>query len=125
MKYIIFVLALLGTLTGFSQTKKSKSMLQHVVMFKFKDDAKPEQIEAVIKAFANLKNEIKEIKAFEWGLNNSPEGLNQGFTHCFFLSFDNEKDRDTYLPHPKHKEFGNLLKPILDKVLVVDYWSKK
>ena len=69
-------------------------------------------------------NDIKEIKDFEWGTNNSPENLNAGLTHCFFLSFNSEKDRDVYLPHPAHKAFGAILKPYLDKVIVVDYWVK-
>ncbi len=50
--------------------------------------------------------------------------MDQGFTHCFFLTFKNEADRDAYLPHPAHKEFGALLGPVLDKVLVIDYWTK-
>jgi hypothetical protein len=58
-------------------------------------------------------------------MNNSPEHLNQGFTHCFFLTFKSEKDREVYLPHPAHKEFGRVLGPHLDKVLVIDYWTSK
>ena len=65
-----------------------------------------------------------EIKGYEWGLNNSPEGLEKGFTHCFFLSFESEEDRATYLPHPDHKAFGAVLRPHLDDVLVLDYWTK-
>ena len=71
----------------------------------------------------DLKNKISEIVSIEWGKNNSPEGLNQGFTHCFFVTFKDEADRDTYLPHPDHQAFVKLLKPFLDKVLVVDYWT--
>ena len=98
--------------------------MQHVVLFKFKDDAKPEDVKKIEVAFNALKSQIKEIKALEWGLNNSPENLNQGFTHCFLVSFASEKDREIYLPHPKHKEFVALLGPVLDKVLVIDYWKK-
>jgi hypothetical protein len=29
------------------------------------------------------------------------------------------------LPHPAHQAFVEVLKPHLDKVLVLDYWSKK
>jgi len=72
-----------------------------------------------------LPSQIKEIKDFEWGKNNSPEGLNQGFTHCFFVTFASEKDREVYLPHPAHKAFIDVLKPHLDKVLVIDYWAGK
>lgn len=112
------------SLSATSQTQKTQKMLKHVVLFKFKDDAKPEDIKKIEEAFKALQSQIKEIKAFEWGLNNSPENLNQGFTHCFVASFASEKDRDTYLPHPKHKEFVALLGPVLEKALVVDYWQK-
>ncbi len=103
----------------------SEPMLRHVVLFKFKDSATPEQIKEVEDSFRALPSKIKEIKSLEWGLNNSPEGLNDGFTHAFFLTFDSEEDRAVYLPHPDHKAFGEVLGPHLDKVLVVDYLTKE
>ncbi|ODS80334.1 MAG: hypothetical protein ABS46_14555 [Cytophagaceae bacterium SCN 52-12] len=102
-----------------------QKMLRHVVLFKFKDSSSVEDVRSVEAAFRNLQNEIPEIKAFEWGTNNSPEGLDDGFTHVFFVSFTSEEDRAVYLPHPKHKEFVEILKPHLDKALVVDYWAEK
>jgi hypothetical protein len=107
-----------------SATNKETKMLRHVVLFKFKDDAVPGQVKEVEKTFLALPSAIKEIKDFEWGTNNSPENLNEGLTHCFFLSFNSEKDRDVYLAHPAHKAFGAILKPFLDKVVVLDYWVK-
>ena len=97
--------------------------LRHVVLFKFKDGSSAADIKKVEEAFARLPEQISEIEAFEWGLNNSPEGLNDDFTHCFFLTFASEKARDAYLPHPAHKAFGEVLNPHLDKVLVFDYWA--
>ncbi len=99
-------------------------VLRHVVLFKFKDTATPEQVKSVEDAFRNLPKEIDVIQDFEWGTNVSPEGHDQGFTHCFFLTFKTEADRDAYLPHPAHKAFGKALGPYLDKVCVVDYWTK-
>jgi len=96
--------------------------LRHVVLFKFKEDASAADIKKVEVAFAALPSKIKEIKDYEWGLNNSPEGLEKGFTHCFFLTFDGEEERAVYLPHPAHKAFGEVLNPFLDDVLVFDYW---
>lgn len=102
------------------------STLRHMVFFKFKDSASPNDIKKVHETFTALPNSISVIKDFEWGLNNSPENLHQGLTHCYMLSFESETDRDNiYLPHPKHQEFGKKLKPILDKVVVVDYWTNK
>jgi hypothetical protein len=105
--------------------EKTGKMLRHVVLFKFKDESAAADIKKVEDAFRALPSKIREIKGFEWGRNNSPENLNEGFTHAFFVSFQNEKDRDVYLPHTAHKEFVNILTPHLDKVLVIDYWTEK
>lgn len=104
--------------------KEPAKVLRHVVMFKFKDTATPADIKKVEEAFCALPGKIPGIHGFEWGTDISPEKLAQGFTHCFFLTFLSEADRDAYLPHPAHKEFGQILGPYLDKVIVVDYWAK-
>lgn len=105
-------------------TMENDSVLRHVVLFKFKDGTSETDIAKVQDAFSALPTKIPEIAGYEWGLNNSPEGLEKGFTHCFFLTFKSEEDRATYLPHPDHKAFGEVLGPHLDDVLVIDYWTK-
>lgn len=102
----------------------SKQQLRHVVMFKFKESSTAADIQTVENAFAALPSKISVISDFEWGTNNSPEGLDKGFTHVFFVSFDSEADREIYLPHPAHKAFVEVLKPHLEDVMVMDYWSK-
>ena len=64
------------------------------------------------------------MHGFEWGTDVSVEGKQEEFTHCFFVTFKSEADRDAYLPHPAHTAFGATLRPHLDKVLVVDYWAQ-
>ena len=128
MNKIVLMVGILA-FTSFQLTAQYKSankkLLRHIVLFSFKEGSTDAQIKAVTDAFAALPKKIKQIKTFEWGVNNSSESLNEGFTHCFFVTFASEKDRAVYLPHPDHLAFGNILRPILDKVLVVDYWSKK
>lgn len=104
---------------------KTDSLLRHVVLFKFKEGTTKSQIQEVEDAFSALPSKIEQIKGYEWGLNNSPEGLEKGFTHAFFLTFDSEEDRAIYLPHPDHKAFGAVLTPYLDDVLVIDYWTNQ
>jgi hypothetical protein len=104
--------------------KVNDSVLRHIVLFKFKEGTTAADIKKVEDAFSALPSKIPQIMAYEWGLNNSPEGLEKGFTHCFFLTFNSEDDRAIYLPHPDHKAFGQVLSPFLDDVLVVDYWTK-
>ena len=103
---------------------QNQKVLRHVVLFKFKETATPANIKMVEDAFSKLPSQIKLIKGYEWGINNSPEKLNDGLTHCFTVTFATEKDRDDYLVFPAHKEFVKVLGPYLEKALVVDYWTK-
>jgi hypothetical protein len=123
MNKILLLLCLL-VVTRLAYVQQNAALLRHVVLFSFKEGSTPQQIKTVTDAFAQLPKKITTIKAFEWGTNSSPENLAQGFTHCFFVSFASEKDRDAYLPHPEHTAFVNVIRPILDKVLVIDYWQQ-
>ena len=97
--------------------------VRHVVAFRYKSDASPEKIRQITEAFAALKGQIPGILAFEHGVNNSPEKLDQGFTHVYQLTFTNAAARDVYLVHPAHKAFGTLLggSGVFDAAFVVDY----
>jgi hypothetical protein len=108
-----------------SVATEPQRLLRHVVLVKFKDGSTPEQIRALETAFAGLKMQLPElIRDFEFGVNNSPEALSEGLTHCFLLSFASEKDRDAYLIHPIHKAFvEQYAKKDVDKAVVVDYWN--
>ena len=100
-----------------------EKLLRHVVLFRFKEDAKAKDIKAVEEAFAALPGKIGAIHDFEWGTDVSEENLADGFTHCFVVTFKSEADRAKYLPHPAHKAFAELSGPVLDKPFVVDYWT--
>lgn len=98
--------------------------IRHVVLLQFIEDADPDLIPEIEQAFVALKDKIDFIEDLEWGLNDSPEEKNDGFTHCFFLSFKSMEDLKKYGPHPAHQAFVALLKPQLKKVLVFDYKIK-
>ncbi len=104
--------------------QQDKKELRHVVMFGWKAGADSAAINRVVMAFKALPGKIKTIKRFEWGVNNSPENLNQGLTYCFLVTFASEKDRNDYLVNPDHKAFTQLLPDILEKVTVFDYWAQ-
>ena len=122
MKKLLFIL----TLSFFSfhqlQAQTTKKELKHVVLFTFKASSSKASVDSVVKAFNHLYGTVPQVKNMEWGLNMSPEHLDQGFTHCFSLTFSNEKDLADYQLHPAHKAFQTILKPHMDKVFVVDYF---
>lgn len=123
MKSILFVaFAFLFTMTSLASAEYGS--YRHVVFFKFKDSAKPEEVKGIEDAFIELAKKIDTVKAFEWGTNVSPEGLNDGFTHCFFVTFADKAGLEVYLPHAAHQEFVSKLKPLLDKACVLDYVAK-
>ncbi len=101
------------------------SVLRHVVLFKFKPGTSPEDIAKVEKAFAELPKKLGQIADFEWGTDVGVENLSKGFTHCFFVTFRDEKGRDEYLPAEAHQEFVALVKPLVDDVLVIDYRPRR
>ena len=100
------------------------SVLRHVVLFSFKAGASVDQVDSVVAGFGTLKDAIPGIESYEWGTNVSPEGLNDGFTHCFTLSFATAAARDGYLVHPAHRDFVATLGVCLERSLVVDYWTE-
>jgi Stress responsive A/B Barrel Domain len=108
-----------------AHAQQEKKELRHVVMFGWKSGTDSAAINRVVKAFKALPGKIKTIKRFEWGVNNSPENLNEGLTHCFLVTFASEKDRNDYLVNPDHKAFTQLLPGIMEKVVVVDFWAQR
>ncbi len=107
-----------------SQMEEPQKLLRHVVLFQFTDSATEEIVTQIEQAFAALPEKIPAIHSFEWGVNNSPEGLDKGLTHCFLVTFLSEQDRETYLPHPDHQAFVKLVGPYVKDVTVVDYWAQ-
>ena len=98
-------------------------IVRHVLIGRFSQEMTAEIFEEFIHAFRGLSKKIGGILSFEYGTNNSPEGLNQGMTHVITLTFINAEARDAYLTHPDHALFVNWLGGlgILETLMVVDY----
>jgi hypothetical protein len=119
-KLLLLSLLVCTSFVVFAQ--KEKTQLRHVVLFTFKASSSKEDVAKVTRTFNDLYGKVPEVKNMEWGLNMSPEHLDQGFTHCFVLTFSSEKDLASYQVHPAHKAFQEVLKPHMDRVFVVDYF---
>ena len=95
--------------------------VKHIAFFKFKSDRTPDQITEVWRIMESLPERIPGILDLSWGVNTSPEGLSQGFTHSFVMLFESVEARDAYLPHPVHQEAVQLVIPHLESVIVCDH----
>ena len=119
MKKLLLFALTITMLTA--STFADEAKFRHAVFFKFKEDATEAQVKVIETAFIALAGKIDTITDFEWGTSESIEGLNDEFTHCFFVTFKDKAGLEAYIPHPDHKKFVELSKPSLDKVFVFDY----
>ncbi len=104
---------------------EESKLLRHVVLFKFKDSASEADVKKVVDAFRELPSKIPAVAEFEFGTNKQSRGAGDGLTHCFLITFKSEKDRETYFHILLTLLSFEVLKPHLDKAVVVDYWAGK
>ncbi len=113
-----------ATYTETVEVKMPAQVLRHVVLIQFKEGTRAEDIRRVENAFSALASKIDAIHDYEWGTDVSVEKRNQGFTHCFVITFLNEANRDAYQAHPAHQALVEMAQSYVDEILVVDFWAK-
>lgn len=97
------------------------TQIQHMVLLKFKPEVTSGQIAELFQQLSELQQLIPGITYYAGGSYSSHEGLNQGYTHGFLMTFESAGARDVYLPHPEHERVKNALLPCLDGVLAFDF----
>lgn len=95
--------------------------IQHLVLFKIKPEVTTPEITELFRLLAELQHLIPGITYFAGGQYSSWEGLNQGYTHGFVMTFESVTARDSYLSHPQHERVKAALKPCVDSVIAFDF----
>jgi hypothetical protein len=95
--------------------------IQHLVLFKIKRSVTTEKITELFSQLAQLQQLIPGITYFAGGPYSSPEGLNQGYTHGFLMTFESAEARNAYLPHPEHERVKDALLACIDGALAFDF----
>ena len=96
-------------------------MTRHYGMFQFKEGVTQSEIENCFATMQGMVGQIPGLLEMEHGPYDSTEGLNDGYTHCFIMTFDSPESREAYLPHPIHEEVKELVVPKLERVVVFDF----
>ncbi|MGL6363746.1 Dabb family protein [Aeromonas veronii] len=96
-------------------------MIRHILLIAFKPGTQPARIDAVRTAFLAIPHQVSGVTAVEWGRNDSPEGRDDGFTHSVLMTFADEAARQRYLPHPDHDALKAIFRPVLERIIVLDY----
>jgi hypothetical protein len=96
-------------------------MIRHYGVFQFKPEITPEQIDECFREMMGMVGQIPGLLSMEHGPYQSSEGLNDGYTHGFLMTFDNAQSRDAYLPHPEHERVRQIVAPRLERLVVFDF----
>src|SRR5262245_61983004 len=88
--------------------------VQHMVVVRFKGNVGATQIEEMMDELRQFWNSTPGITYHAAGEYASPEGLNQGYTHGFLVTFASPADRDAYLRNPEHDRLVARILPTLD-----------
>ncbi len=99
----------------------SMSPVKHLGVFQFNPDVSENEIQSCLTALRGMVGQIDGLQEVLCGPYDSPEGLNDGFTHGFVMTFDCAASRDAYLPHPNHEVVKDQILPRLERVIVFDF----
>ncbi|MCC9621221.1 Dabb family protein [Thalassospira sp. MA62] len=87
-------------------------MIRHVVMIQIDGTADPAQVRDVFNGLQQAALNVDGMMAYCAGANLVGSGLNQGFTHCITIDFDNAAARDFYLSELDRDGIGARLSQI-------------
>lgn len=124
----------------FTATTYKPGIIRHIVMFRFKADVSADQRAGIFQSFQKMKHTalrggLPYILAIHAGVQNSHEGLGQGFDQAFIVEFGSEGDRNYYVGTPAvtdpefydpvHQAFKETVGPLLANggALVFDFAS--
>ncbi|HEX5152112.1 MAG TPA: Dabb family protein [Parafilimonas sp.] len=123
----LFAISLLATIMLFIQNnadaQTSTTVLRHIVIITFKQDAPADSIQALDNLYISL-SKSPLVKDFEWGVNMSTRDTGV-VKHIYATSFASKEDIDNYRKLPDYPKLFKLSLPVADDVTVADYWAKK
>ena len=94
-------------------------MIVHIVMFKFKDENKDENLLVVKNKLEELVSKIPMLNSIEVGINFADEG--RAFDISLYSTFNTKDDLKAYAIHPEHLKVVELIKSVATESKVVDY----
>ena len=94
--------------------------MYHVVLVKFPAH-KAHRMADLAANLEALRRALPGFLSCTGGPYSSPEGLNQGYTHGFVMTFADTAARDNYLTHPDHEKLKQAFLPDLEGVVAFDF----
>jgi hypothetical protein len=127
MKKIFFKFFLFATVLFLFGKKinaqTNNSLLRHIVIITFKQDAPADSIKALDNIYTDL-SKSPLVKDFEMGVNVSTRDSGV-IKHIYVTSFASKDDMDNYRKIPEYGKLFKVSLPVSEDVTVADYWVNK
>ena len=128
MKKKLFMLSLFATAIFLFGNKtnaqnNSSTLLRHIVIITFKQDASADSIKALDDVYMGL-SKSPLVKDFEMGINVSTRDSGV-VKHVYVTSFASKDDMKLYAKIPEYARLFKISLPISEDVTVADYWVNK
>jgi len=94
-------------------------MIVHIVMFKFNEENKEENLVQAKKVLEGLVDKIPSLKGMEVGLDFMQS--ERSFDLVLTSTFDTKEGLSSYATHPAHLEVVSFIKEVTCEAKVVDY----
>jgi hypothetical protein len=94
-------------------------MIKHIVLLKFKKDARSEGIGDLENKLGALPGEIPEIKSYEFG--RDVVRSDRSYDFALVSVFEDTDSLKRYQVHPKHQEVLKTVKELCESVIVADF----
>lgn len=94
-------------------------MIVHIVMFKFNDENKQENLLMIKEELEALVKKVAELKCMEVGIDFDQS--ERAFDMSLYSTFTTKEDLASYAVHPAHIEIVKLIKSVTNDIRVVDY----
>jgi hypothetical protein len=92
----------------------------HLVLFKFANTAKPQDIDKLMKEIKALRGVIPGILDIAYGENFSSRS--KGYTHAVTMRFTSRAALEAFYSHPAHQRLiETSIKPIIADLLPLDF----
>ncbi|MFQ9922325.1 MAG: Dabb family protein [Beduini sp.] len=102
-------------------------MIQHIVMFKFKEEAngksKQENLLEAKERMLKLKDEIKQVVSLDVYFNDE-QAVKDNYDYILVSTFQTMEDLNQYQVHPSHVAFGQYIAPLRESRVCIDYKIK-
>lgn len=113
MFLILMTATLLSAATALAAGTAPSTVI-HVITVKWKADAKPEQIEKMLKVVSELPAEYPNVITHVW-TKPIKKQIPDGFNHIIVMEFKSEEALKNYVDSPAQKKFYEVYMPLREQ----------